>query len=138
MIDYSPNRDICWDICLHRMLRSSFWLPPDALTNLPNLTAFHAHLLHWDTCILYVHWWCKLFCSLINEGNISWVLFFSIWPPQQIRSPSLKFSWCVPYHAHHLIKVPTESIKNWLLQGNKCYDRSLCLVYRSLRSLIVF
>ena len=64
--EYSPNRDICWDIDLHHMLISSFWLPQMYWQILQIL-----QFCMFTCCTQYLHHWrCKLFCLLMNGGNI--------------------------------------------------------------------
>ena len=72
---YSPNRDICWDICLHCAFRSSLWFLA-AVTNLPNSTPCT------PGAVLYLHvifWWYKFFVHRWMKGIFFKFLFSHLW-----------------------------------------------------------
>ena len=71
--EYSPKRDICWDICLHSKLKSS-WFPT------VQWQIFQIQQLHTQCSVLLAsHWWYKLFVHWWMKGIYFESFYFRVW-----------------------------------------------------------
>ena len=74
--EHSPKREICWDICLHCMLKSSLWFPR------VQWQTFQIQQLCIHTpcsVILACHWWYKLFVHWWMKGIYFASFCFRVW-----------------------------------------------------------
>ena len=73
--EYSPKRDICWDICLHSMLKSS-WFP----TVQWRIFQIQQLCIHTQcSVVLACHWWYKLFFHWWMKGIYFASFYFRAW-----------------------------------------------------------
>ena len=74
--EYSPKRDICWDICLHRMLKSSLWFPRVQW----QIFQIQQLCIHTQCSVILVcHWRYKLFVHWWMKGIYFASFYFRVW-----------------------------------------------------------
>ena len=131
MNEYSPKRGICWDICLHSMLKSSLWFPRKQW----QIFQIQQLCIHTQcSVILACHWWYKLFIHWWMKGIYFASFYFRVWDlTREIRENKnpAKISTYTVAPAHNI------RIKVWMknnIQGftdNKLLSEKPCIVFFS-------
>ena len=96
--EYSPKRDICWDICLHHMLKSSLF--PRVQGQIFQIQQLCIHTQ--CSVILACHWWYKLFVHWWMKGIYFASFYFCVWDQtREIRKNK------------NPAKISTYTVSNW-------------------------
>ena len=95
---FSLKGDICWDICLHRILKSSLWFPR-VQWQIFQIQQLFIHT-QCSVIILACHWWYKLFVHWWMKGIYFASFYFRVWDltrenknPAKISTYTVSYIW---------------------------------------------